>query len=308
MKHFFTFILGYNLKRNKSRKSSNKFADLELDFRSNSIMSLREKSNKTFWLHFYFNGNGDEWLEYGLPIPSYIRHSNYGYFIAWEIDGFFGTKQGTEYLNDMIARIIFTFKDLKPQRLDYKPTQDKNSHNYNKKYTLADLQNLKSLSKKRFAPRRADSFSDNIFWSIKLYTEDLIREYQEGTPVPYSQIESFAFSNFLKQKDNSTIKAKCRSVWNWYDKNGWTISKRIKVRKTKTNEELKKVRQTNASINSKNIQNKTRQLVIDAITGEYPKEYKKKSGAWHIKIISESIKVNTKTVSKYIKELENKLL
>lgn len=289
-------------------------------------MSLKEKHKKTFWIHLFLKGYGVEWYDDEIPTPSYIRYadsvylnneylrnkytnSEYedrGYFIAWEIDGFFSTTKSIEYFNDTIGRIIMTFKDLKPEVLDYKPIKDNNSHNNNKIYTLADLKVFKRLSTKKLPPKRADNYKNPVFWGIKFYTEDLIREYGQGTPIPYSLIEHFALANFKKEKDISTLKAKCKSIWNWYNKKDWKIPKKIKLRKTKNDEELKITRQKNASINSKNIENKTRELVIDAITGEYPKEYKKKSGAWHIKIISESIKVNTKTVSKYIKESENK--
>jgi hypothetical protein len=123
---------------------------------------------------FHFTGNGTEWIDEGLPTPTYLEHINKGYLIAWAIDGYFGTQKATEYLNDIIARVLITFKDLKPKRQLYKPKFESASHYYPKIYKLQELKQLKSLRNKINAPTRANNFADHTFWAIKLYCEDLI--------------------------------------------------------------------------------------------------------------------------------------
>ena len=194
-----------------------------------SLLTDNKKSldKDTYWLSFHFMGNGTEWIDQGLPTPSYLEHINKGYLIAWAIDGYFGTQQGTQYLNDIIARVLITFKDLKPKRQLYKPKIESASHYLPKIYKLKELQNLKSLRKQIHAPTRADNFEDHVFWSIKLFCEDLIRT--QGLPT-FSQLEEFAYSNF-NYKDKSTLRAKCRSIFNWYETNDWELPYQRKTKK-----------------------------------------------------------------------------
>lgn len=254
-------------------------------------MSLQ---NNQYWIFFHFQGNGTEWIDQGLPIPTYLEHINKGYLIAWAINGYFGTQKGTEYLNDIIARVLITFKDLKPQRLCYKPKIENASHYLPKIYKLQELQTLKSIKTRIKAPARADSFEDHVFWSIKLYCEDLIRN--QGLPA-FSQLEDFAYSNF-DHKDKSTLKAKCRSIFNWYESKDWQLPYK---RKTKTAEELKLTRQERAKENTKERQERTKAKVINAITGLMSETYKKKNGTWHISQIAKDTNLYRDTVSKYIK-------
>lgn len=257
---------------------------------------LLSKAKDNYWIMFHMIGNGTEWIDEGLPTPSYLEHINKGYLIAWAIHGYFGTKNGTEYLNDIIARVLITFKDLKPKRQLYKPKIESNSHYLPKIYKLQELQNLKSLRKKMKTAVRADNFADHTFWSIKLFCEDIIRD--QGLPT-FTQLEDFAYSNF-EYKDKSTLRAKCRSIYNWYESNNWKLPNR---RKTKTKEELKVTRQERAKMNTEERAEKARSKIINATTGLMAEIYKKKSGAWHISKIAEDTQLHRETVSKYIKEL-----
>ncbi len=247
---------------------------------------------------FHMNGNGTEWIDEGLPIPSYLEHINKGYLIAWAIDGYFGTQKATEYLNDIIARVLITFRDLKPKRQLYKPRIENACHYLPKIYKLQELQNLKSIKNRKKAPTRADNFEDHVFWSIKLFCEDLIRA--QGLPT-FTQLEDFAYQNF-QYKDKSTLRAKCRSIYNWYETTNWTLPYK---RKTKTEEELKLTRQERARANTKAREERARAKVTNAITGLMAETYKKKSGSWNVSKIAEDTNLNRRTVTKYIKELSD---
>lgn len=259
-------------------------------------VKIKSLPNNDYWIFFHFTGNGTEWIDQGLPTPTYLEHINKGYLIAWAIEGFFGTQNGSQYLNDIIARVLITFKDLKPKRLLHKPSIESASHYFPKIYKLKELQELKSIQTRNKAPERADQFEDHVFWSIKLFCEDLIRS--QGLPV-FSQLEDFAYSNF-NHKDRSTLRAKCRSIFNWYESKDWQLPYK---RKTKTAEELKVTRQDRARTNTEERAAKAKAKVTNAVTGLMAATYKKASGAWHIGQIAEDTNLDRKTVAKYLKEL-----
>ena len=187
------------------------------------IIQENHKNVNNFWLHFYINGEGGEFLDNGLPFPNYHKHyTGKGYAIAWCIDGFFHTKKGTEFLNDTIARFIITFKEYEPRRLAYKPSEYVDTQKIlAKTFKLKEIsKHLDSIKTHKKAPTRADSFADSTFWAIKLYCEDEIR--LTGFVV-YSTLERWALDTFLEYKEQSTIRAKCRSVWNYYEERDFKL-------------------------------------------------------------------------------------
>jgi hypothetical protein len=118
-------------------------------------------------------------------------------------------------------------------------------------------------------------------------------------------VEDWAYIQFDDyKKGKSTVRAKCRSVWNWYDTQGWELPKYTRKRKTKDDKELFMTRQERAISNSKAKAEKARKAVINAITGLYADEYKKKSGTWHINKIAEATGLSRRIVSKYLKQWE----
>jgi len=251
------------------------------------------------------DGKGVEWLDEGLPIPNYLEHSNRGYFIGWQIDGFFATQKGVEFLNDIVGRITIGLSDCKPNRLPWKPEMSEElAHYYPKIHKLLAFRGIASLTKKTNAPTRADALGgkDYCFWAIKLYTEDAIRQFGEGTPVPYQIIEDWAYNQFSGHKKGlSTVRAKVRSVWNWNDKRDWELPKNYIKKDAK---EVLMTRRERALKNSEARQEEARKLIIDATSGLMSPEYKKKSGAWHLGKIANATRLSTKTVSKHLKELK----
>ena len=252
---------------------------------------------KGFWLHFYLNGDGSEFLDYKLPTPSYLEHygGNGGYAIAWLIDGYFATKKGEEFLNDVIARFLLSFADLKPKRLPYKPEYEKDNktaHILNKAHSLKSFSTrLKSLpTKKKFTPRRADAFEDFVFWAIKLYAEDLIKDF--GL-IPYELLEDFALKTFLHKKDRSTLKAKSTSIWKYYEKLDWELPKRKERSKMSREDHIKKVHKERAEATEKKILNYTTGLFAETLK-------KKTSGKWNISKIAKDLNLSRDTVSKYL--------
>lgn len=269
------------------------------------IIAQNQKENninnlKGFWLHFFINGEGSEFLDYDLPIPTYLEHLNRGYAVAWLIDGYFGTKKGEEFLNDVIARFLLSFADLSPQRLPYKPKYEKDNktaHILNKAYSLKKFsKSLKSLpTKKKFAPNRADMFEDFVFWAIKLYAEDLIRDF--GL-IPYEQLEDFALNTFLNKKDRSTLKAKVKSIWNYYDERNWELPKK-KHKQTKGEYKMTRI-ENMTKVNKERAEIKKR-AILNITSGMFAEDYKfKSSKKWNIAKIAKELGIAKDTVKKYL--------
>ncbi len=240
-----------------------------------------------------------------MPTPTYHEHINRGYIIAYALDGYFGTNANTAYLNDVIARFLITFRDYKPSRMTYhRPTASSSSSlrlgTYLPKiYKLQELQALESKQTRKYAPVRADSFADIVFWAIKLYCEDLITS--QGI-VAYEQLEDFAVNNFISKKDRSTLKAKCRSIWNYYSKKDWKIPKAYKKKSTgevmaTRQENIKKVHENTAIKN----RNKIKAVLDDIFLQE---DIKFKNGKYRVGKIAELTEMTEKTVSKYLKEMK----
>jgi len=227
-----------------------------------------------------------------VPFPHRHFFHREGYVYCWLIDGFFKTKKGIEFINDIIARFKLTF--------DCKLFNLKSVKNDNNPYKLKQFQNLKSKAIKHKDYLRADVQYDTVFWVLKYYAEDLIKE--DGFIV-YQKLEAFAVENFLDAaKDFSTLKAKCRSVYKWYLERDWEIGRLNKKFNNKGElmasriEHMKKVNKERAA--------KTKRKVLSCITGMFSFEYKKKNGDWNISKIAKDAGVARNTVYKYLKQLK----
>lgn len=271
------------------------------------IIAKKTELSKAFWLYFYIRGMGDEWIEYGLPIPTIHKHANKGYFIGWAIDGYFGTKKGQDFLNDIIARFLISFKEQDIERLAFKPNKNildsDTARIYAKVYKLREFsRQLKSLPiKKKYSPQRADMFEDFTFWAIKLYAEDQIRQYGQ---ISYGIFESWALTQF-ESKERSTIKAKCRNIYQWYETRNWKLPEAKKHRKLKIYmEETMASRIENMKRIKKAEEDRNRIKVINVLTGLMSDEYKKKNGKWNITKIARDTNLTRPTVMKFVAEYE----
>ena len=265
------------------------------------IIAENEQLLKAFWLYFYINGIGIEWQDEDLPIPTLHKHINRGYYIGYAIDGFFATAKGQEYLNDIIARMLLTMRDYNITRLEYKPSKKdlETSKIYARVYKLQEIgKNLKSLQKKNLIPARADTFEDFTFWAIKLYAEDMI---MNSGFIVYEMLENWAMNQFLENKERSTIRAKCRSVFNWYEERDFQIPKKHRPQKIYLEETMASRTEHILKVGQEK-REKNKRAVINAITGLYAEDYKKKSGAWHYQKIADATGISRYTVASIIKE------
>ncbi|HIP15284.1 MAG TPA: hypothetical protein EYG74_07330 [Sulfurimonas autotrophica] len=247
-----------------------------------------------YFICFLVQGDGTEWIDADLPTPNWFRKFKHSYLIGWLIDGYFATSRNQAYLNDIVARMIFTLPVI--EKLNYRPNNELQTH---KIYKLKEFQALKSLPSKFKGYEytiKSRGGHDRVFWAIKWKVEQIIEEQGEGRIVPYELIESWAKMHFEDDvKDKSTLRAKCRSVWNWYDNRGWTIPTRREFLMSRS-EAGKRAIMAKAE--------RTKQKIIDAMNGAAAGDLKKKNGKWNAKKIAEVAGVTEKTVRKYLKELE----
>ena len=235
-----------------------------------------------------------------VPYPQSHYYSNeYSRMVyCWYIDGFFGTQKGVSYINDIIARFKLT---VDCQLHSFKSSTIENIN----PIKLKAFQGLKSLARDKLKEKyqRVETRADDyVFWCLKLYAEDLIR--QDGLII-WNTFEKWAFDNFIDlAKDKSTLKAKCRNVFNWYFDRDWQIGRVNKSTKTKV--EIMATRQEHARnmTRKKEIENKNK--IKNAVTGLFANDmFKKKNGSWNSIKIAEYLKIDSRTVRKYLAELPN---
>lgn len=261
----------------------------------------RDKNQvKNTWLHISFQDDVTDSFGSIIPYPHHHYIKNHKLVYCWLIDGFFSTKKNVEFLNDIIARFKISFVDSKYLK------HSKDSQSTITPLKLKQFQGLKSKAKAIVKEKyqRADTRDDYVFWCIKLHCEDLIR--QNGLIV-YSTLEDWAFDNFVDcTKDNSTLRAKCRSTYNWYFDRDWKIGRaNKKYSNMREYQELNMAtRQEQAKIMHTKLAEETKRKVLNVVTGMFSEDYKKKNGDWNVSKIAKDSKTSRNTVMKYLKEIE----
>lgn len=258
-----------------------------------------KNQEKNTWLHISFEDDVTDSFGNIIPYPHHHYIKNHRLVYCWLIDGFFNTKKNIEFLNDIIARFKITFVDSKYLK------HSKDFQNTITPLKLKQFQGLKSKAKAIVKEKyqRANTRNDYVFWCIKLYCEDLIR--QNGMII-YSTLEDWAFDNFIDYtKDNSTLRAKCRSTYNWYFDRNWKIgraNKKYTDIKEYLEDSMASRKEHIIKVNKEKAK-QTKRKIMNCITGLFADDFKKKNGSWNAIKIAEGTNLSEKTVRKYLKEL-----
>ena len=255
----------------------------------------KQKLNTLLYLRF----KHDISESFGNIVPYPQKHfiSDSGSFsYAWNLDGYFNTSKSLEYLNDIIARFIITFpnEDVRKQQVT-KYSSNKNG------LELKTFQNLKSIkTPKKQQIQVSSNIPDQIFWALKIYAEILIKE---NGIIIYSIFEDYAFNQFEhKAKDRSTLRAKCRNIFNWYCERDFKLSLKQNRNNNKSNEEINMTRLENVKKIHKNKIHETNKKISNIINGLFSHEYKKRNGKFDITRIAKETNLHRNTVSLYLKE------
>lgn len=236
------------------------------------------------WIHFKASGDGMELLEHNLPIPNHFeRYSPTAYGLAWLISGYFHTGNGIAYLNDIIARIMLTMPI--EMRVEEAPKcENKQTHE------LKAFQNAISLpANLKNKIDTSNRYQDATFWAIKLQAEKLIRTFNGC--FAYDLLESWAKDHFVPDKQNSTIKAKCRSVWHWYEKQDFKIPEGRTFEMSRA-ENMKRINELQKLENKKKVLEASTALTV-----------RKKNGKLNITAIAAAADMSYNTAKKYLEEL-----
>ena len=228
-----------------------------------------------------------------IPYPQshYYSNEHNRMVYCWYIDGFFGTKNNIKFLNDIIARFKIT---AECQLHSFKSVPMENINPIN----LKAFQGLKSLARDKLKEKyqRVETRADDyVFWCLKLYAEDLIR--QDGLII-WNTFENWAFENFIDlAKDKSTLKAKCRNVFNWYFERDWKVGRTISKNKEDVLEYRRELARNLAAKKEEENYNK----VTNAISGLLADSmFRKKNGKWNAVAIAEYLNLDPRTVRKYL--------
>lgn len=250
-----------------------------------------KKQLKNTWLQISFSDDITSELGNIIPYPHYHYTKNNKLVYCWLIDGFFDTLKGVQFLNDVIARFKITFE-----------TSQYIKHTNDSESTLCPLklkafQNLKSRAIQKIQQTtRFDGTRDFIFYSIKFYAEDLINE---KTIFTENELLDFALLNFIeKAKDRSTLRAKCRNIYNYYLDKNFECDKSKYIKKQK--DLVMATRVEHAKKITKNTSEKYKKKVLNITTGMFKDEYKKPNGSWNISKIAKDSGTTRPTVMKYL--------
>lgn len=248
------------------------------------------------WLQIQFQDDITADLGNIIPYPHHHYFKDNKPVYCWLISGWFSEPKAIKYLNDIIARFKITYID----RCKYLK-HSKDSESSIRPYILKEFQGLKSKAKAILRDKysRVETHQDYVFMCVKLYAEDLIRA--DGLII-YDNLENWAFDNFIdKAKDKSTLRAKCRSVYNWYFDRNWQIGR---VRVNKTSEEIMATRQEQGRYMADLKSKEAREKIENAITGLLADSmFKKKNGSWNAVAIAEYLSLDPRTVRKHLPKI-----
>lgn len=243
-------------------------------------------------LSFWIDGIGIEWFDVGLPHPNHFSHTNKGYYISWDIRG-----HNNRYVEELKVRFVQTFEPLRVEEIRHKLP----NNNLDIIYDLKDfkaLQSLKARAKNIVRHENLFTCDDEIFLHLKFYFEYLIK--RDKVPI-YSDFEKWALKEY-KTKEKSTIRAKCRSIYNWYSERDFKcgrVNKKFKDLKTYWESTMATRKEHIIKVNKKKGE-EVKRKVLNCITGLYAYEYKKPNGMWNVTKIAKESGVTRDSVYKYL--------
>ena len=178
---------------------------------------------KNTWLHISFEDDISSELGNVIPYPHHHYMRNNKLVYCWLIDGFFDTLKGVQYLNDIIARFKITFETS--QYLKHSIDNE----SFINPLKLKQFQGLKSRAVQKIIQNsRYDGTRDFIFYCLKLHAEMIIKE--KGI-FSYDELLNLHLSILLIRQKISTLKAKCRKIFNWYLDRNFELTQTVYIKK-----------------------------------------------------------------------------
>ena len=184
---------------------------------ANKTLNVNGKAKNTAFLFYVYRNKTYEFsniiCDLGLFAGWEIVENITAQFIVYKlvVDGYGGTKRAKRFETDILLRFQILNDDIFSD-IEKKITSEPSSYNLQE---LSDrLPSLPSYNK-NFIARVLDNpqkYEDLYFWAMKWQMELLIKQ---GYTQSYNTLLEWALEQF-SSKEFSTLKAKAKSIFNWY--------------------------------------------------------------------------------------------
>jgi len=268
----------------------------------NNIITQKGNNPKSLntLLTINIKGDGLEVFDYNLPTPTrYERVREDSFQLEYVLNGVFWTNKSREFINDILLRFSISM-DVKNINIKTIKKDPKIEGTELKEFSGSSC--LNSLVDEIQTPN-AYKYEDSAFWGIKLFVIHYIR--RGASSVDFDTILDYAYNHFIDNVEKSTLKSKCKSIYNYYENNGW----KVETTYTKLSKKEKDIADMNRLEHVKKIQQdkvlKSRILIKSTIEALYEKGEK----LTQINIAKYS-KLSRKTIGRhkeYVKEVKNNL-
>lgn len=274
----------------------------------NRALNINKKAQNTALLFNVYKNKTYEFsdiiCDLGLFAGWEIVENITAQFIVYKlvIDGFGGTKRAKRFETDILLRFQILNDNIFSD-IETKFTSEPSS--YNLKELSKRLPSLPSYDKD-FIARVLDNpkkYEDLCFWAMKAQMELLIKQ---GYTQSYNTLLEWALEQF-SSKEFSTLKAKAKSIFNWYHTRGFKIFGAYE-RKT-TDEEYQMTRSENMK-RVKTLQKATTQAKIKALiddSGLFECDFRHKDGQYkglvNVPKLARYMDVSEMTIRRNLKDM-----
>lgn len=273
----------------------------------NRALNINKKTQNTAFLFYVYKNKtadfADIICDLGLFGGWELIENLTAQFIVYKlvVDGFGGTKRAKRFETDILLRFQILNDDIFSD-IETKFTSEPSS--YNLKELSRVLPSLPRYNKD-FIARVLDNpkkYEDLYFWAMKAQMELLIKQ---GYTQSYNTLLEWALEQF-SSKEYSTLKAKAKSIFNWYWERGFKVYEAYE-RKTKTKEEWIMTRSENMKRIKALQKNKTQGAIKEILNGLFADEYKHQKGRFkglvNVPKLARYMGVSEKTILRNLKEI-----
>ena len=275
---------------------------------ANKALNVNGKAQNTAFLFYVYRNKTYEFsdiiCDLGLFAGWEIVENITAQFIVYKlvVDGFGGTKRAKRFETDILLRFQILNDNIFSD-IETKFTSEPSS--YNLKELSKRLPSLPSYDKD-FIARVLDNpkkYEDLCFWAMKAQMELLIKQ---GYTQSYNTLLEWALEQF-SSKEFSTLKAKAKSIFNWYHARSFKTFGAYE-RKT-TDEEYQMTRSENMK-RVKTLQKATTQAKIKALiddSGLFECDFRHKDGQYkglvNVPKLARYMNVSEMTIRRNLKDM-----
>ena len=275
---------------------------------ANKALNVNGKTQNTAFLFYVYRNKTYEFsniiCDLGLFAGWEIVENITAQFIVYKlvVDGYGGTKRAKQFETDILLRFQILNDDIFSD-IETKFTSEPSS--YNLKELSRVLPSLPRYNKD-FIARVLDNpkkYEDLYFWAMKAQMELLIKQ---GYTQSYNTLLEWALEQF-SSKEFSTLKAKAKSIFNWYHARSFKTFGAYE-RKT-TDEEYQMTRSENMK-RVKTLQKATTQAKIKALiddSGLFECDFRHKDGQYkglvNVPKLARYMDVSEMTIRRNLKDM-----